>query len=1583
MGCPRIQLSSLRRFTRKSLAVVLIFVVFLPLIPSSSADNAAVTPSVIMPSAFTEVVKIPTGVSYGGVGGWGDDASGGILSYIQYDDSYNYFLKNWEAAGVTTSITVTFGSQTHINHVKLAFWVEYAYGYGETVNVYANDANIMSTSVRYDSLTEINIPVSGTINSVTLSVYTPYIGHNVGVDYIHLIRDQEIPEATLSKPVNDLTVVNNLNQLAYGYSIHSHYSWTNTNYTIYPYLNGGISGTKSAEKITSPSNISSAPFDSDIWTALPDSNLYKYHFNFRDNYNTIYKDKYFLKDTESSIPTFYNQTTQIFSDNFTTMDRDNQPHEVLPIKIRSIAPRTPGIQSTLAALGYGTVSNGTGVVFPRSTYFEPSRPDVQSICITLATTDGTSSKSSTVLYSDLVLSSTVAPNKYSTSPKFFQSLGANEVECYLNMTTLWKDVLFREFDGELRITIGITDFAGNYASSDLFVVKQRIDTITSIRFKFSFEAGSKPMDVTFDFFCGRSRNFSLSYELLGSNDSSNNMSFVYISTGRIQLFGPGKNIPGAWHTFADFITPGVWASFIHNATAASNEDLVQICIEMHFTYQSIGGNIDVFGNPLIGTGIAYRPTPPSMNFSVNNLEEVNCHYLLTSNTSTPSFTLSIDTQSENILDFGYRINYEAGTSWTEAYIGSLTGIPFTGIWGESVSYSHLNQMYLIGFRDTAGSGYYRFQDPFPSTRQDNIAIGNLSFDFNRELFGKDGSYDVVFWMNDSAKYYLETNSIRIYRDTDGPMFAMTNIGSLNNTHFNSSTGKDHEGNDFVMEFKVFDANLHSCGFQITNLTRDFVGNYTYEFDAYTNNKSISWSYIDSIGNFTGVLGSGFFLRYFIKDMFDNIIWTNEAEMCSDNSAPAVIMEILNSNTFFIDETERFSSSSPEIKFTVLELSDFSIQYQIRNISDDHHYGTITALHNITDGNIICTGTGLREYVVTLKINPTYWAAIVDSNGLELTIAVTDVFNHAWAPDPLIIVKDTASPHISNILHVMHDEAATPIPFENISLHFEYFDENYDSFKILLQIRENNWPFMPGVILPDESIPEKWISLQIQLVDQHAITFSTKYTLERLSASNYWYNLVVEVDDASFGAFWNDTRIDRTFSFNLTLVDELANSRSYNSIIARDRLPPTILCNNVTEIFNDISGGYMRFGDLVPFFNFFVNETNFAKFEFYLSYFNSVSSTTVTLNAATWFLQSYAPLRTQSPTPIHFMGYLDPYNFLNLTGAYTSFKEYWLSIPKPEDDAPHAVNITLRITDHVGHFNETTIITNVIWDRTAPVLQLHESMFSDQIYGNIPPSYRFTVIDKSIKAVYAQDNITYLLQPSAKGINASGVGVWSYLRQYDTQFWDQIPHGIHLFRIIAIDYAGNTVSSAPFIITKDLEGPVINIMEPAKNEGFKAPPRFTITVNDLSIIQQIYYRINGKTPYPVDMPATPYNQLTLVIPIPVSVWDQLAAPNENYTFTFYAVDKLGNEGWNSTYVTRLNGPLTHDERGDGVDLNLFLYMPRPAMYICISILVGYILFIYYTKKIRKPKQEHQPVVNKPVDLSPQALFGDDNGNGGAE
>ncbi|MFX0100521.1 MAG: hypothetical protein ACFFCS_13185 [Candidatus Hodarchaeota archaeon] len=1561
-----------------------VFFIIILSLNSINISNAETTPYAETPSPF-----IPSSVSDSGANSWleNDKRTVTTLSSIQNDDSSYYDITNnnfywflwWKVySKPTTTITVQFGTQVNIDQVKIYFRFDLtSSGY---IQAWEDDTQIFYTTrsswMNSWKSIDINFDSPRTVSSVTFRVHSTS-KHRIRVDYINLVRNEVHPSLTLDGPENEVKVMDDISTLQYDYSAESSYGdvWIEKKYEVYPYEGGGTFSSDPIQEIDISANPKDyfASWDDPI--TFPD-NLYRYRFYVQDIYRSSTLCRYFLKDTKASKIEFYNQEDEIFSVTFENILKSSGiSYPVLPIKIQSISPRAPEMASTLALLGHDGIDPVNSEFnlepgFNVETCLNPSIPDVYKIEITLSNQTGEIYGYKIIYHDDLSeLEDTIGENKYSPEAKFFTSLATDEVECYLGLGTLWNNV---DYEGEVFITVTITDFAMNLASNTLIVKKQLDAGRIYVEIKQGLEAGINPMFHEFKFCSGTNRIYNMSYQLIAFK---NTVDPLDPSPFEISYQGPELDLTGfeinEWQTLTNFIDQTIWSDFIKTCITATRK-LINISISFNYTLPSyeqvvfipFGEDFSFFNRSITYTDEPANPLTASLKIE-GSMSEVGSAYLIPDN-STPTFELYTSTNSETILDLGYDIQYENDLE----EIGSLTGLEFINFDNSLITINKIKNKYFTKsvYADISTEGVpgylyspkgilYEFND---SNLVQEIDIKTLSFNFSKSLFAQDGSYTVTFWVKDSANYYFLSDPIKIYRDTKEPTLNESNILNLRDIHYNE-TGRDSNNNEFTINFTVSDENIVFCGFNISNMSGGPpVVNYSLNFDDYTNFKEIDWSYADIMGNLT-FDNSIFRLKYFVQDIAGNHITSPEVILYDDSGDP----QVMDGDWVYIDDPAnppRYSFISPEFEFTIRELSDFKVTYRFTDyMNPSNAYEPITREVEFEDGTIIQAGTGLREFMLTFKIDQNDWDEVKDSNELNLTITIEDYLGHSNFTEKTIR-KDTTKPNITGGFRIDNDTQR--IEFE--TLYFEYFNEYNDNFMIELEITELNFN------LTREG--ERIDMIRLSLLNQPGTTFNTKLSWnvtelgnDELPGNFECFTLTIEIDDDNFEACWNDTTLDHAFQLDLRLVDVLGNYLDYDLVIARDRNQPAIVGDvdgDITHVFNGrAEDGYMRFGNNIPYYNFTVVEPNIQNFTFKLSYGEN----------DLWFLQKNWSRFEQKPGSLHLEGYLDPINATEVLNnlPQSKFGEFWNSIEKFDNGEVYYLKMEFQITDHASHSKKWVVMTEMKWDLIDPVVELNENMHTDEIFGHIPPSYRFLVEDDNIKSVQVQvqANGKVFILPLESDARSGNIS--TFLSTYNQTFWNQVPHGIHFFKIYVMDHAGNNFS-APYIITKDLQGPIVLIEYPNDGDEFKTPPSYKITINDLSLIQEVYLKVNGRNFLPIEIP-TSRNQLTIVDSIPVSVWDALSNPNNQFLISFHAIDKLGNEGNSTVLVVRNPGPLTHEERGDVIDLGLFLYMPRPAMYICLAILAVNVLHIYYKKKIRKmPITEVKQIVPKEIDLTPNAV-----------
>lgn len=204
-----------------------------------------------------------------------------------------------------------------------------------------------------------------------------------------------------------------------------------------------------------------------------------------------------------------------------------------------------------------------------------------------------------------------------------------------------------------------------------------------------------------------------------------------------------------------------------------------------------------------------------------------------------------------------------------------------------------------------------------------------------------------------------------------------------------------------------------------------------------------------------------------------------------------------------------------------------------------------------------------------------------------------------------------------------------------------------------------------------------------------------------------------------------------------------------------------------------------------------------------------------------------------------------------------------------------VNITFHFKDIFG-FSNSTYIT-VIKDITDPSINILKPTV-DQVFGEVPPSFNMEISDSNF------DTMWYSLDGGLTNITSPTVGT------IDPTAWSLKVSGTITIIFYANDTAGN-ISFEEIIVIKDVETPIISIIEPSFNDIFQVTPAYEINVVDANL-DKIWYTLNGGE-------ITFITEFTGIID--QNLWKNL--PDGYITIRFYANDTVGNYNYDEVIVVK--------------------------------------------------------------------------------
>ena len=204
-----------------------------------------------------------------------------------------------------------------------------------------------------------------------------------------------------------------------------------------------------------------------------------------------------------------------------------------------------------------------------------------------------------------------------------------------------------------------------------------------------------------------------------------------------------------------------------------------------------------------------------------------------------------------------------------------------------------------------------------------------------------------------------------------------------------------------------------------------------------------------------------------------------------------------------------------------------------------------------------------------------------------------------------------------------------------------------------------------------------------------------------------------------------------------------------------------------------------------------------------------------------------------------------------------------------------VEIQFYVNDTVGNliFDSVTVRK----DTHAPVITI-ASPNSYDLFGNSTINFNVEIFDLNLEKMW------YTIAGSLVNITFTSNGT------IDNDLWNNYGSGDLTLVFYANDTHGR-ITTNNVIISKDINPPVISIMDPTSGETFYvSPPEFEITVSDAHL-ELVWYTIDGGI---TNITITLYTDF-----IDQSVW--AAASQGDITLRFYARDSLGNVAYSEVII----------------------------------------------------------------------------------
>ncbi|TFF90357.1 MAG: hypothetical protein EU548_03405, partial [Promethearchaeota archaeon] len=205
----------------------------------------------------------------------------------------------------------------------------------------------------------------------------------------------------------------------------------------------------------------------------------------------------------------------------------------------------------------------------------------------------------------------------------------------------------------------------------------------------------------------------------------------------------------------------------------------------------------------------------------------------------------------------------------------------------------------------------------------------------------------------------------------------------------------------------------------------------------------------------------------------------------------------------------------------------------------------------------------------------------------------------------------------------------------------------------------------------------------------------------------------------------------------------------------------------------------------------------------------------------------------------------------------------------------SVSLIFYANDTLGYINSAQV--TIYKDSTSPIIEII-SPLPDQLFGASSPDFIVECSGDNI------DSIWYSIDGGINNYTITGNGTINQ----DT--WNSMPNGTISIKFYINDTLGRTFSHQ-IMVFKDIENPILSIIDPTMNEVFEFVPAYEISLIEGNLDKIWYTLDDGENVFITE---------TIGV-LDETLWDQLS--NGYITIRFYANDTLGNMSFDETIVVK--------------------------------------------------------------------------------
>jgi len=758
----------------------------------------------------------------------------------------------------------------------------------------------------------------------------------------------------------------------------------------------------------------------------------------------------------------------------------------------------------------------------------------------------------------------------------------------------------------------------------------------------------------------------------------------------------------------------------------------------------------------------------------------------------------------------------------------------------------------------------------------------------------EGEFIIYFYANDSTGNLNNSHIFRLHRDIRNPEI------TINNPNLNDFFGEP------APDFEIFvsELNLNQTWYMLYNQTWN----------------SLNYSFTGLAGKISQVAWNEFFngnitIRFYANDTLNNLNYT-EVTIRKNLNAPIITIVNPNDNDLIGIEAPNITiyKAGLELNTTWYTLDGGSTNFTFTGLSVVVNqaawaiYGfadvTITFYINDSLGRVGFDEVTLRkdpdppEVSITFitpsnnsyyYMEPTFRITAVDPNLDSIWYRVGNT-NISVINDVDIVLNDSIWNSLPQGKFTIEVFAVDILGYMNDSLTLTFYKDTLDPIIVVNQPTEYDYYNSPPPI--NVTVYEPTLDFLIYTVvgDIHG-PIPLSNNSEELLSQLIWDDLPQGEFLISITAFdefgqnnsivitvYKDT-IAPSITINLPLNNTFWNSSPFLNVTAFDPNLDTIwyransinitVPDNTLKLLNDTF--WASLGEGAFTIEFFANDTNgYTSTAVNLTLIKDTTIPQITVNSpnnSTYY--SIAPTMDISMSDLNpdSIWYTVMGTKVILSGVEALNPTIWNSLGQGE------FQVYIFANDSAGNLNNSVILT-LYKDTLAPLVTVNLPLNNTYWSDNLDLIFNVMAYDPNLASIYYQ-----VLGRPRRYLTNNTDTVFSLLD------WVPLPEGLFLVDIFAEDSLSNINNSIRLTLYKDTVDPVINIISPQPNEIYgEIPPNFEISIIEDHLNSTWYVLIGEST----TIPFTGFNGT-----IDLTTWNLFG--NGTVTIRFYSNDTAGNTG----------------------------------------------------------------------------------------